>query len=169
MKSGGVSGSQVHTITTHGKEDPTSCEEQQRRLVLRTLQGDTKWISKPIIQQLWFNKEHEPSALHIPISPMPPCVDGPLNNSQNRVVASMFTRDPSPQEPLLRLVQGPPGTGKTRTIAAFVQLLTGKFPREGCYLVAQSNVAVKNIAEKLAQIGFKKWRLIVSHEFHFDW
>lgn len=35
--------------------------------------------------------------------------------------------------------------------------------------MAQSNVAVKNIAEKLMDIGFEDWRLLVSADFHFDW
>ncbi|EPQ54331.1 hypothetical protein GLOTRDRAFT_106780 [Gloeophyllum trabeum ATCC 11539] len=39
----------------------------------------------------------------------------------------------------------------------------------GIWLVAHSNVAVKNIAEKLAGCDFLDFRLIVSHEFHFDW
>lgn len=35
--------------------------------------------------------------------------------------------------------------------------------------MAQSNVAVKNIAEKLLDVGFEDWRLLVSADFHFDW
>ena len=37
------------------------------------------------------------------------------------------------------------------------------------WLVAQSNVAVKNIAEKLADFGFFDFKLIVSQDFHFEW
>lgn len=37
------------------------------------------------------------------------------------------------------------------------------------WLVAQSNVAVKNIAEKLADVDFLNFRLLVSKDFHFDW
>jgi hypothetical protein len=37
------------------------------------------------------------------------------------------------------------------------------------WLVAQSNVAVKNIAEKLASCDFWEFRLLVSFDFHFDW
>jgi hypothetical protein len=40
---------------------------------------------------------------------------------------------------------------------------------KGIWLVAQSNVAVKNIAEKLAANGFMDWKLLVSQDFHFDW
>jgi hypothetical protein len=35
--------------------------------------------------------------------------------------------------------------------------------------VAQSNIAVKNIAEKLLHSGFRDFRLLVSKEFHEDW
>ena len=65
-------------------------------------------------------------------------------------------------------VLGPPGTGKTSVIAAFVQaaLQSGQ---QGIWLTAQSNVAVKNIAEKLGSVGFGDWRLLVSKDFHFDW
>jgi regulator of nonsense transcripts 1 len=61
---------------------------------------------------------------------------------------------------------GPPGTGKTTTIAAATAIwVSSKLP---CWIVAQSNVGVKNIAEKL----FKKevsFKLVVSHEFLLEW
>ncbi|KAJ7678927.1 AAA domain-containing protein, partial [Mycena polygramma] len=37
------------------------------------------------------------------------------------------------------------------------------------WLVAQSNVAVKNIAEKLASVDFLDFKLVVSKDFHYDW
>lgn len=67
------------------------------------------------------------------------------------------------------LVQGPPGTGKTTVIAESVQRIRAGDSRRTIYLVAQSNVAVKNIAEKLAVVGFLDFRLLITHEFHFDW
>jgi hypothetical protein len=36
------------------------------------------------------------------------------------------------------------------------------------WIAAQSNVAVKNIAEKLVKVGVP-FRLLVSKEFHFEW
>ncbi|KAK0193842.1 P-loop containing nucleoside triphosphate hydrolase protein [Armillaria mellea] len=68
----------------------------------------------------------------------------------------------------ITLIQGPPGTGKTSVIAAFVHcaLAEGK---SGIWLIAQSNVAVKNIAEKLIKTNFKEWKLLVSQDFHYDW
>lgn len=53
--------------------------------------------------------------------------------------------------------------------AAVTSLIGAGLPEEGIWLAAQSNVAVKNIAEKLADIGFLKFRLLVSKDFHFDW
>ncbi|KAI0694619.1 AAA domain-containing protein [Cytidiella melzeri] len=41
--------------------------------------------------------------------------------------------------------------------------------KHGVWLVAQSNVAVKNMAEKLVEVGFHAFKLLVSHDFHFDW
>jgi len=69
-------------------------------------------------------------------------------------------------------VQGPPGTGKTTVIAAVVTSISadsvsGETP--GVWLVAQSNVAVKNMAEKLVSVGFDGFKLLVSHDFHFEW
>ncbi|KZT73690.1 hypothetical protein DAEQUDRAFT_637085, partial [Daedalea quercina L-15889] len=66
---------------------------------------------------------------------------------------------------------GPPGTGKTTVIAASVLELMS-IPKEegrGIWLVAQSNVAVKNIAEKLADVDFLDFKILVSYDFHFDW
>jgi len=70
------------------------------------------------------------------------------------------------------LIQGPPGTGKTTVIAASVASLklNPNYKEERhIWLLAQSNVAVKNIAEKLADVGFFDFKLLVSNEFHFEW
>jgi hypothetical protein len=42
-------------------------------------------------------------------------------------------------------------------------------PKSTMWLVAQSNVAVKNIAEKLADCDFLDFKILVSKDFHFDW
>ncbi|KAH9972822.1 P-loop containing nucleoside triphosphate hydrolase protein [Lactifluus volemus] len=68
----------------------------------------------------------------------------------------------------ITLVQGPPGTGKTTVIATYVisAINAGK---RGIWLMSQSNVAVKNIAEKLVKLGFLSFKLIVSQTFHYQW
>ena len=40
---------------------------------------------------------------------------------------------------------------------------------ETVWVVAQSNIAVKNIAEKLYSSQFRDFRLLVSAEFLYDW
>ncbi len=61
---------------------------------------------------------------------------------------------------------GPPGTGKTSTIAAALQHYERN--REPTWVIAHSNVGVKNIAETLVKrnIDFK---VIVSQDFYYDW
>ncbi len=87
-----------------------------------------------------------------------------LNASQRRAVKTMLSTDSD----FLTIVQGPPGTGKTSVIACFVQSAIDA-GRNGIWLIAETNVAVKNIAEKLASVNFTAWRLLVSKDFHFDW
>jgi hypothetical protein len=60
------------------------------------------------------------------------------------------------------------GTGKTSVIARFV-LSAVHAGRGGIWLIAQSNVAVKNIAEKLMNINFTDFRLLVSKDFMEGW
>jgi signal recognition particle GTPase len=61
---------------------------------------------------------------------------------------------------------GPPGTGKTTTIAAAAA--TWVDHGVPCWVVAQSNVGVKNIAETLVRRGVK-FKLLVSKDFIFEW
>ncbi|KAG6329771.1 hypothetical protein ID866_9317, partial [Astraeus odoratus] len=68
----------------------------------------------------------------------------------------------------LVLVQGPPGTGKTTDIAAAVTSSCHRDPSQPIWIAAQSNVAVKNIAEKLSDVGFDNFRLLVSKDFHLE-
>jgi len=68
----------------------------------------------------------------------------------------------------LALVQGPPGTGKTTVIATYV-LSAIHAGQRGIWLMAQSNFAVKNIAEKLAKLEFLSFKLIVSQSFYNEW
>ena len=66
----------------------------------------------------------------------------------------------------LRGLEGPPGTGKTTTITAAAQVWDSR--KFSVWIVAHSNVAVKNIAEKLfnKKVDFK---ILVSKEFHEEW
>jgi len=56
-------------------------------------------------------------------------------------------------------------------LVAQTEKLLEIFPDSAVWLVAQSNVAVKNIAEKLLKMNIAEgqWKIIVSSEFHDDW
>lgn len=56
-------------------------------------------------------------------------------------------------------------------LVAQTEKLLELFPDSAVWLVAQSNVAVKNIAEKLLKmrIAEGQWKIIVSDEFHNHW
>ena len=59
---------------------------------------------------------------------------------------------------------GPPGTGKTTTIAAALEEC------QSAWVIAQSNVAVKNIARALAKDKYNiNFKVIVSKEFYVEW
>jgi primosomal protein N' len=151
-------------IHTFGKDDPTGNELQRRHTVKQALQNTICLDTNPLVNKLWFQHTTVPSPV--------PCskrhgVTIPLNHSQSRAVDSMLS-EASPTMLDFVLVQGPPGTGKTSVITGVVQgyIASGG---KGLWLVAQSNVAVKNMAEKLGSIGFFDWKLLVSKDFHFEW
>jgi len=56
-------------------------------------------------------------------------------------------------------------------LVAQTEKLLELFPDSAVWLVAQSNVAVKNIAEKLLKVKIAEgqWKLLVSSDFHNDW
>jgi hypothetical protein len=54
-------------------------------------------------------------------------------------------------------------------IAAVVQSKVAEHPSNTVWVVAHSNVAVKNVAEKLVESGFSDFKLLVSMDFHFEW
>jgi hypothetical protein len=58
------------------------------------------------------------------------------------------------------------GTGKTSTISKAVQEWESR--GNTVWIAAQSNVAVKNIAERLIRDKVE-FRILVSKEFHFEW
>jgi regulator of nonsense transcripts 1 len=89
----------------------------------------------------------------------------PLNLSQTEAVEQMLRQS---DDSRLTIIQGPPGTGKTTVIASFVETaIAGGL--SGIWLIAQSNVAVNNIAEKLADFGLTTWKLLVSRDFFEGW
>jgi len=173
----------IMTLTSIGRDDPTTAEAQRGATVLRILQGTHKLLDEsPWIRNIWFPSDdgimnwpnsHAPASQRAAASPSHAPGVSPggnqgrhiLNSSQQEAVNTMSSNMDSHR---ITIIQGPPGTGKTSVIAAFVQYAIEQGV-DGIWLVAQSNVAVKNIAEKLMDVGFVDWKLLVSKDFHFQW
>jgi len=160
-------------ITVLGHQDPTNSERARELFLLQILQGVKSLKSFPLLQLLWLNSESHPN-----IETQFPFDEGNLNQSQKKVVSAMLG------ESDITIVHGissipniytdffsdrsigPPGTGKTTAIAQASRFWAKV--KEDVWIVAHSNVAVKNIAEKLLKndIDFK---IIVSKEFYVEW
>ncbi|KAG1871933.1 P-loop containing nucleoside triphosphate hydrolase protein [Suillus tomentosus] len=158
----------VLSVTTFGKEDLTAAESNREDVVLKALQGTITLTDHPFFCSIW-----APS-LSISWPPLNASTasfvyypNSQLNDSQYSAVERIISQANSDR---VLLIQGPPGTGKTTVIAASVNSMINSGPMERTvWLVAQSNVAVKNIAEKLDKVGFRNFKLLVSKDFHYDW
>ncbi|SJL09703.1 uncharacterized protein ARMOST_13084 [Armillaria ostoyae] len=184
---GSVMNKSVESITSKGRDVPTNAEAKRDGVIRRTLQGnltifqDNPWICNILLHhnssnndtdgdqsliwpESWFPPSR-PNTQMLTIMPSPDSGNPArhhLNDSQQQALDHMLSSDP------ITLIQGPPGTGKTSVIAAFVHCALDE-GKSGIWLIAQSNVAVKNIAEKLLKTNFKNWKLLVSEDFRFDW
>ncbi|KAG6813951.1 hypothetical protein H0H92_005206 [Tricholoma furcatifolium] len=104
---------------------------------------------------------------YIQQSPLPVYFVGrTLNSSQKMAVSTILSNEDADR---ITLIHGPPGTGKTTVIAASITSIIAAPGRHTVWVIAQSNVAVKNVAEKLADVGFFDFKILVSEEFHYDW
>lgn len=190
--SGNHEGKTITSLTTIGRDDPTAAEAQRTAYVLQVLQGKVDMLDEnPWVQNVWLTSGPLtwPDGFFVDSAPLEPLtaesLSRPLNESQLMAVNHMLSRS---KEDCITIIQGddaffngkkqprsdchsqtgPPGTGKTSVIAAYVDAAIREGQR-GIWVVAQSNVAVKNIAEKLADSGFLPWRLLVSKDFIFEW
>ncbi|KAK0482998.1 P-loop containing nucleoside triphosphate hydrolase protein [Armillaria luteobubalina] len=150
----------VAGVKVFGRERATNAEKARDMLLLRVLQGESHIMQSKFVRILWFpNKEDKKELVTSNTQTTFVCVEK-LNESQRKVVSAMISSRP------LVLVHGPPGTGKTSTISAAAEI----WGQSGlpAWIIAHSNVAVKNIAEKLASddVDFK---IIVSKEFYVEW
>lgn len=172
---GFLAGKPVATITLIGKDDPTLAEIKRAQVILMVLQGRISvdggdfnpWIHKiyltPGEDFMWPAEWSKPAPS--PVKLNPDKIPRPLNSSQRKAIRCMLDQTDSSRT---TIIQGPPGTGKTTVIASYV-LTALSAGRSGIWLIAQSNIAVKNIAEKLADFGLTKWKLLVSNEFITFW
>ena len=166
-----LEGKNITSITTIGRDAPTLAERDRAEAILSMLQGivpllDDVWMKtiwlpdEPVVWPENFNPPPDAPTIEVITHPK-----APLNSSQHFAISRMLS--PSLDDNII-LIQGPPGTGKTTVIATYVisAIQAGK---RGIWLMAQSNVAVKNIAEKLAKLEFFDFKLLVSQNFHFEW
>jgi len=178
----------VARIRVIGREERTNSEQVQYRFLLSALTGASASSTPLFVNRIWFPQAENAQGTEYDKNTYLPCdhesqVLKKLNHSQRDIVGAMLS--PAPQDSLVIAhgivipfptvgnsrqyrpdYTGPPGTGKTTTIAAGAAIwVSRKLP---CWIIAQSNVGVKNIAETL----FKKqvdFRLIVSQEFLLEW
>ncbi|KAM5535941.1 hypothetical protein V8D89_010381 [Ganoderma adspersum] len=162
-----LDGRVIKAIMTEGADHPTNAQRQRSAASREALQGKGDILQNPFLQYILKPSPEFTWPESFPIvDTIPPIVTTrPLNESQQRAVEHMLLNTDKTR---MSIIQGPPGTGKTTVIAAFVCSAVA-VGTSGLWLVAQSNIAVKNIAEKLADLGFLDWRLLVSKDFHFGW
>ncbi|KAI0827617.1 P-loop containing nucleoside triphosphate hydrolase protein [Trametes gibbosa] len=159
---GGKFRGDIERIRVVGREELTNSELAREEFVLSLLQGTTfSLVDSPYIRLLWFPTSHVYPRTHLPTSIAPVGHQFTLNQSQRDVVAAM-TAD---NEPLV-IVHGAPGTGKTTTIAAALDAWASV--KKTAWVIAQSNVGVKNIAQNLLKNDVD-FRLLVSKEFYVEW
>ncbi|PBK86089.1 P-loop containing nucleoside triphosphate hydrolase protein [Armillaria gallica] len=150
----------VTSVKVFGRERATNAEMARDMLLLRALQGECHIRQSKFVRMLWFPTNEDKKELVASSAQTSSICVGKLNESQREVVSAMISTRP------LVLVHGPPGTGKTSTISAAAEIWgQSSLPT---WIIAHSNVAVKNIAEKLAlyDVDFK---IIVSKEFYVEW
>ncbi|KAI6024771.1 P-loop containing nucleoside triphosphate hydrolase protein [Pisolithus microcarpus] len=170
LLSGSLRGGEIKSVTTVGKADLTSAEACREAAILAALKGAPLLFLQPFFKVIWLPKNPPSWPLttlaksKIPIC----CPKLQLNTSQKRAIEKILSAS---DENRVVLIQGPPGTGKTTVITAAVTSIIScsAASRRTIWIAAQSNVAVKNVAEKFDKIDFRDFKLLVSMEFHFDW
>lgn len=158
----------ILSLISTGSGGTTLADLGKTEEVLKILWGGSL-ASNPFLQTIWPTPGQEvewPSTFK-PVQAVPIILpsDKTVNDSQEEAITHMLEQT---NDKRITIIQGPPGTGKTTVIAAFV-LSAVTSGQGGIWLIAQSNVAVKNIAEKLNNIGFDNWKLLVSKDFKIEW
>jgi hypothetical protein len=171
-----------------GREERTNSEQAHYRFLLSALTGASASSAPLFVNRIWFPQAENTQGIgydkniHLSCDHESQTLEK-LNHSQREIVGAALS--PAPQDSLVIAhgivipfsnvgnspqcrpdYTGPPGTGKTTTIAAAAAIwVSRKLP---CWIIAQSNVGVKNIAKTLfrREVDFK---LIVSQEFLLEW
>ncbi|KAI6119986.1 hypothetical protein EDD16DRAFT_905502 [Pisolithus croceorrhizus] len=167
---GSLHDDEIKSVTTIGKADLTSAETSRENVIFAILKGESTLLSHPFVKTIWFPGHpiwwlpSKYPKLKIPIC----CENLEVDPSQERVIEKILSVSDADR---LVLIQGPPGTGKTTviTVAVVSMISCPEASSRTVWIAAQSNVAVKNIAEKFAKLDFYDFALLVSEEFHFDW
>jgi len=159
---------EIVSVSTIGKDDMNFAETARQVTILHTLQRRTSILSQPFFQRIWLPHERTswPKQGHRTLEPSVYFPRRTLNPSQEMAVEKILSSD---DDNRVVMVHGPPGTGKTTVIAAAVTSFHHANRHHSVWIAAQSNVAVKNIAEKFCDVGFYGFKLLVSKDFHFDW
>ncbi|KAF6742048.1 P-loop containing nucleoside triphosphate hydrolase protein [Ephemerocybe angulata] len=162
------SASIVH-VKTYGRERPTNAEEVRHELLVDILKGTVRLLhTNTFVQRIFFPERLGPWPVARRIRNRRVVLSDRtiLNGSQGRAVEAIISLEGRRR---VVLIHGPPGTGKTTVIAASAHSIVRSDLSATVWLVAHSNVAVKNIAEKLVNSNFLDFKIVVSKEFHFDW
>ena len=164
---GPVSG-EIVSVSTIGKEEMNFAEIARQVIILHVLQDRTSLLSQPFFQRIWLPHERTswPKRGSRTLDPSIYFPQRALNPSQEMAVEKILSSD---DDNRIVMIHGPPGTGKTTVIAAAVTSFHHANRQRSVWIAAQSNVAVKNIAEKFCDVGFHDFKLLVSKDFHFDW
>ncbi|KAH9856840.1 P-loop containing nucleoside triphosphate hydrolase protein [Lenzites betulinus] len=142
-----------------GREEATCAESARDHFIMQVLQRKLTLNRSSYVKLLWF-----PTGKLSQSVPQVQYEFPSLNRAQRKVANAMI----SDLDPLV-IAHGPPGTGKTTTIAtALMHWQRVVKPEPTVWVIAQSNVGVKNIARSIVERGVD-FKLLVSFDFHFEW
>ncbi|PCH35505.1 hypothetical protein WOLCODRAFT_145835 [Wolfiporia cocos MD-104 SS10] len=153
----------IENIRIVGREKLTNAERARDEFILRLLRGEIPLEGPDFTDMIWFPAFVSAQTNHQDAAPtFMALAHLGLNSSQTEVAHAMISINSQP----LVVAHGPPGTGKTRTISA----ASWYWDKNHCpvWVVAQSNVGVKNIAETFVKSGID-FKILVSKEFYVEW
>ena len=163
------SGASIRSVTTVGRERLTNAEDEREDIMLGALQGKFLVDENPFIQSIWLLKR-KATWSGCRVAPTSPMFYFPskrnLNNSQREAVNAILSNTSAHR---VVLIQGPLELARPQSLPLVSSVSWLRRQTTTMWLVAQSNVAVKNIAEKLATENFFDFKVLVSKDVHFDW